>query len=53
LRTLGETVPQASLWAVENAGGLGRYLAQRLAAAGDAEAREEEHSTERGSYTTP
>jgi transposase len=29
---LGETIPRASLWAVENAGGLGRHLAQRLAA---------------------
>jgi transposase len=32
---LGEKVPRASLWAVENAGGLGRHLAQRLAASGE------------------
>jgi transposase len=32
---LGETVWRASLWAVENSGGLGRHLARRLAAAGE------------------
>jgi hypothetical protein len=32
---LGEALPRAPLWAVENAGGLGRHLAQRLSAAGE------------------
>jgi hypothetical protein len=34
-RTLGETVPRAVLWAVENASGLGRHLAVRLAGSGE------------------